>query len=208
MKLKKIGEVWSSANRLLVTLSVRCHPKILLPRQRDVTTSPLYTLERLYTEGSALRSNRPWGPIGQRQNGQKSMKSSSLKGPFPNCHQNHCISNYCHRGKNNDDRVHCHQSRIVYLVLFSCVIWAARYRVIVSWNGVIHVIWHVIVSSKKRFWKLCCNNLGQEIQQQPLVLDEVLQFPLISPINARLDVRSWQLSIKNALYQIWQNVRT
>ena len=41
MKLDKIDEVRNSA-KLLFKWWVCCHPKILLPYQRDVTTSPLY----------------------------------------------------------------------------------------------------------------------------------------------------------------------
>ena len=39
----KIDEVWSGADSLFGEFSVCCHPKNLLPRQRDVTTSPLYS---------------------------------------------------------------------------------------------------------------------------------------------------------------------
>ena len=43
MKLNKIGEVWNSANRLLSDFIGLLSSKILLPWQRDVTTSPLYS---------------------------------------------------------------------------------------------------------------------------------------------------------------------
>ena len=39
IRLMKFQIVWTD---FYVTLSVCCHPKILLPWQRDVTTSPLY----------------------------------------------------------------------------------------------------------------------------------------------------------------------
>ena len=43
LKLNKIDEVLNGANSLFKwRLSVCCHPEILLPWQRDVTTSPLY----------------------------------------------------------------------------------------------------------------------------------------------------------------------
>ena len=43
MKLKKIDGVCNSVNSFFwVTFSVCCHPEILLPRQRDEMTSPLY----------------------------------------------------------------------------------------------------------------------------------------------------------------------
>ena len=39
-KLNKIDEVWSGANSLFGEFLVCCHSKMLLPRQRNVTTSP------------------------------------------------------------------------------------------------------------------------------------------------------------------------
>ena len=43
MKLNKIGEV--EIVRIDFKVTVCCHPKILPPWQRDVTTSPLYLLQ-------------------------------------------------------------------------------------------------------------------------------------------------------------------
>ena len=45
-----MGKDWNSANSLF-TFSVCCHPEILLPWPRDVTTSPLYT--RCYSPANA-----------------------------------------------------------------------------------------------------------------------------------------------------------
>ena len=48
MKLNKIDELWNCANSLLSEFSVCCHPEILLLWQRDVTTSPLYSMVMLW----------------------------------------------------------------------------------------------------------------------------------------------------------------
>ena len=55
MKLNEIDEVWNNANPLLSDIVVLCHPKILLPWQRDVTTTPLYTRKGYYTNESLLK---------------------------------------------------------------------------------------------------------------------------------------------------------
>ena len=44
MKLKKINEVETVRIHFLSDFLICRHPKILLPWQRDVTTSPLYSL--------------------------------------------------------------------------------------------------------------------------------------------------------------------
>ena len=44
MKLKKIDEVETVRIHFLSDFLICRHPKILLPWQRDVTTSPLYSL--------------------------------------------------------------------------------------------------------------------------------------------------------------------
>ena len=49
MKLNKIDEVETVRIHFLSDVLICCHPKILLPWQRDVTTSPLYSW-----------SARPW----------------------------------------------------------------------------------------------------------------------------------------------------
>ena len=41
-----------------VTLSVRCHPNILLPWQRDVATSPLYCLSKLRINQTKMAADR------------------------------------------------------------------------------------------------------------------------------------------------------
>ena len=48
MKPNKIDELWNSVNSLLSEFSVCCHPEILLLWQRDVTTSPLYSMVMLW----------------------------------------------------------------------------------------------------------------------------------------------------------------
>ena len=63
VKLNKIVEVWNSANTLLRDILVCCHPKILLPWQRDVTTSPLYTRKGYYSNQllwKRLQANFNW----------------------------------------------------------------------------------------------------------------------------------------------------
>ena len=55
MKLNEIDEVWNSVNPLLSNVLVCCHPKMLLPWQRDVTTSPLYTRKGYYTNQFLLK---------------------------------------------------------------------------------------------------------------------------------------------------------